>query len=477
MADPKGFLKYPREGPKRRPVELRIQDWREFYEPIPEDKLKAQGARCMDCGVPFCQSNHGCPVVNLIPEWNDLVHRGRWKDALKALHATNNFPEFTGRLCPAPCESACVLGINSDPVSIRIIEWNIIDKGFDEGWVAPVLPVARTGRTVAVVGSGPAGLAAAQQLARAGHRVTVFEKADRIGGLLRYGIPDFKMEKWVIDRRLEQMKAEGVEFRTNIHVGVDISADELRRQFDVVCLALGAELARELPVPGRDLQGIHPAMDYLVQQNKRNAGDIITEEPITAKGKRVVIIGGGDTGSDCLGTTHRQGCLEVHQFELLPEPPPARAESTPWPLWPMQLRSSHAHEEGCDRQWSVSTTRFSAHNGHVTKLHAHRVTFENGRFIPMPGTEFEMEVNLVLLAMGFTGPVKNGLLDSLGVKYDARGNVVVDENYMTSVEGVFAGGDVKRGASLIVWAIAEGRKMAAGVDKYLRAGQRVAVAV
>ena len=477
MADPKGFLKYPREGPKRRPVELRIQDWREFYEPIPEDKLKAQGARCMDCGVPFCQSNHGCPVVNLIPEWNDLVHRGRWKDALKALHATNNFPEFTGRLCPAPCESACVLGINSDPVSIRIIEWNIIDKGFDEGWVAPVLPVARTGRTVAVVGSGPAGLAAAQQLAREGHRVTVFEKADRIGGLLRYGIPDFKMEKWVIDRRLEQMKAEGVEFRTNIHVGVDISADELRRQFDVVCLALGSELARELPVPGRDLKGIHPAMDYLVQQNKRNAGDIITEEPITAKGKRVVIIGGGDTGSDCLGTTHRQGCLEVHQFELLPEPPPARAESTPWPLWPMQLRSSHAHEEGCDRQWSVSTTRFSGHNGHVTKLHAHRVTFENGRFIPMPGTEFEMEVNLVLLAMGFTGPVKNGLLDSLGVKYDARGNVAVDENYMTSEEGVFAGGDVKRGASLIVWAIAEGRKMAAGVDKYLRAGQQVAVAV
>ncbi len=477
MADPKGFLKYPREGPKRRPVELRIQDWKEFYEPIPEDKLKAQGARCMDCGVPFCQSNHGCPVVNLIPEWNDLVHRGRWKDALKALHATNNFPEFTGRLCPAPCESACVLGINSDPVSIRIIEWNIIDKGFDEGWVAPVLPVARTGKTVAVVGSGPAGLAAAQQLARAGHRVTVFEKADRIGGLLRYGIPDFKMEKWVIDRRLDQMKAEGVEFKAGVHIGVDINGEELRRQFDVVCLALGAEQARELPVPGRELKGVHLAMDYLVQQNERNAGDVLTEEPITAKGKRVVIIGGGDTGSDCLGTTHRHGCLEVHQFELLPEPPPVRADSTPWPLWPMQLRSSHAHEEGCDRQWSVSTTRFSGHHGHVTKLHAHRVTFENGQFIPMPGTEFAMEVDLVLLAMGFTGPVKNGLLDSLGVKYDARGNVAVDENYMTSVEGVFAGGDVKRGASLIVWAIAEGRKMAAGVDKYLRAGQRVAVAV
>ena len=477
MADVKGFLKYAREGPKRRPVELRIQDWKEFYEPIPEDKLKAQGARCMDCGVPFCQSNHGCPVVNLIPEWNDLVHRGRWKDALKALHATNNFPEFTGRLCPAPCESACVLGINSDPVSIRVIEWNIIDKGFDEGWVAPVLPVSRTGKTVAIVGSGPAGLAAAQQLARAGHSVTVFEKADRIGGLLRYGIPDFKMEKWVIDRRLEQMKAEGVKFQTNAHVGVDLTADELRRQFDAVCLALGAEQARELPVPGRDLNGIHPAMDYLVQQNKRNAGDVITEEPVTAKGKRVVIIGGGDTGSDCLGTTHRHACLEVHQFELLPEPPPTRADSTPWPLWPMQLRSSHAHEEGCDRQWSVSTTRFSGHHGHVTKLHAHRITFENCRFIPMPSTDFEMAVDLVLLAMGFTGPVKNGLLDSLGVKYDARGNVAVDENYMTSVEGVFAGGDVKRGASLIVWAIAEGRKMAAGVDKYLRAGQRVAVAV
>jgi glutamate synthase (NADPH) small chain len=477
MADPKGFLKYPREGPKRRPVELRIQDWKEFYEPIPEDTLKAQGARCMDCGVPFCQSDHGCPVLNLIPEWNDLVHRGRWKDALKALHTTNNFPEFTGRLCPAPCESACVLGINSDPVSIRIIEWNIIDKGFDEGWVAPVLPVARTSKTVAVVGSGPAGLAAAQQLARAGYSVTVFEKAERIGGLLRYGIPDFKMEKWVIDRRLQQMKAEGVAFRTNIHVGVNISADELRRQFDAVCLALGAEQARELPMPGRELNGIHPAMDYLVQQNKRNAGDVVTEELITAQGKRVVIIGGGDTGSDCLGTTHRQDCIEVHQFELLPEPPPARADSTPWPLWPMQLRSSHAHEEGCDRQWSVSTTRFTGHNGHVTKLHAHRVTFEHGRFIAMPGTEFEMPVDLVLLAMGFTGPVKNGLLDSLGVKYDARGNVAVDENYMTSVEGVFAGGDVKRGASLIVWAIAEGRKMAAGVDKYLRAGQRVAVAV
>jgi len=470
MADPKGFMKYPREGPKRRPVELRVLDWKEFYEPMPEDTLKAQGARCMDCGVPFCQSHNGCPVVNLIPEWNDLVHRGRWKDALKALHTTNNFPEFTGRLCPAPCESACVLGINEAPVSIRVIEWNIIDKGFDEGWVQPILSPYNTGKTVAVVGSGPSGLACAQQLARAGHRVTVFEKADRIGGLLVYGIPDFKMEKWVVDRRLEQMKAEGVEFCTNVEVGRDLSGEELQRRFDAVCLAMGAEQARELPVPGRELKGIHLAMDYLIQQNKRNAGQVITDEPITAKGKRVVIIGGGDTGSDCLGTTHRQGCVEVHQFELLPEPPPQRADSTPWPLWPMQLRTSHAHEEGCDRQWSVSTTRFTGHNGHVTKLHGRRVTFENGKFTPLPGNDFEMSVDLVLLAMGFTGPVKNGLLDSLGVAYDARGNVLVDQNFMTSVPAVFAGGDVRRGASLIVWAIAEGRKMAASVDQYLQAG-------
>ncbi len=469
MADPKGFMKYAREGPKRRPVELRVLDWKEFYEPISEEKLQTQGARCMDCGVPFCQSTNGCPVVNLIPEWNDLVHRGRWGGALKALHTTNNFPEFTGRLCPAPCESACVLGINSDPVSIRVIEWNIIDRGFNEGLVQPILPTAKTGKTVAIVGSGPAGLAAAQQLARAGHIVTLFEKADRIGGLLRYGIPDFKMEKWVIDRRLEQMQAEGVIFKTNVNVGKDISGEELRREFDVIGLTLGAEQARELPIPGRKLKGIHLAMDYLMQQNKRNAGDTITDEPITAKGKRVVIIGGGDTGSDCLGTTHRHDCSEVHQFELLPEPPPERAGSTPWPLWPMQLRTSHAHEEGCDRQWSISTTKFTGHNGQVTKLHANRVKFENGKFTPIPNSDFEMDADLVLLAMGFTGPVKNGLLDSLGVKYDQRGAVSGDENFMTNLDGVFAGGDTKRGASLIVWAIAEGRKMAAGIDKYLHA--------
>ncbi|MCP9454845.1 MAG: glutamate synthase subunit beta [Nitrospira sp.] len=471
MGDPKGFMKFARETPKRRPVELRVKDWKELYEPISDEKLRVQGARCMDCGVPFCQSTNGCPVVNLIPEWNDLIYRGRWLSALKALHATNNFPEFTGRLCPAPCESACVLGINEDPVSIRIIEWNIIEHGFSEGLVEPIMPVYKTGKAVAIVGSGPAGLAAAQQLCRAGHDVTVFEKADRIGGLLRYGIPDFKMEKWVIDRRLDQMRAEGVTFVTNVTVGKDLTVDELLSRFDAIGLTLGAEQPRDLLVPGRELKGIHFAMDYLTQQNKRNAGDMITDEPITAAGKRVVIIGGGDTGSDCLGTAHRQGCREVHQFELLPEPPPHRAESTPWPLWPMQLRTSHAHEEGGDRQWSVSTTRFSGRNGHVTKLHAQRVRYENGKFIPLPHTEFEMEVDLVLLAMGFTGPVKRGLLDSLGVNYDQRGMVQVDENFMTNRDGVFAGGDVRRGASLIVWAIAEGRKMAAGIDRYLRAGR------
>lgn len=476
MADPRGFLKYKREGPQRRPVELRVKDWREMYEPFSDEKLKVQGARCMDCGVPFCQSPSGCPVVNLIPEWNDLVHRERWRDALKALHATNNFPEFTGRLCPAPCESACVLGINSDPVSIRIIEWNIIDKGFDEGWVEPVFPVDSSGKKVAVVGSGPAGLAAAQQLARAGHQVTVLEKADRIGGLLRYGIPDFKMEKWVLDRRLDQMQKEGVMFETGVCVGVDLDITALRREFDAVLLAMGAEQPRELSVPGRELKGVHLAMDFLTQQNKRVAGDTLNEEPISAEGKRVVIIGGGDTGSDCLGTVHRQGCTEVHQFELLPEPPPTRSPTTPWPLWPMQLRTSHAHEEGCDRQWSISTTKFSGRNQQVEKLHAKRVKFENGSFTPVPGEEMEMPVDLVFLAMGFVGPVKQGLLESLGVEYDPRGNVKVDEHFMTNLDGVFAAGDSKRGASLIVWAIAEGRKAAAGVHQYLQANRSLKTA-
>ncbi len=470
MGDPRGFLNFVREGPARRPVELRVLDWKEMYEPFPEEKLRNQGGRCMDCGVPFCQSEKGCPVINLIPEWNDLVNRGRWKDALKALHATNNFPEFTGRLCPAPCESSCVLGINADPVSIRVIEWNIIDRGFAEGWIEPVMPVTKTGKKVAIVGSGPAGLAAAQELTRAGHSVTVYEKTNRIGGLLRYGIPDFKMEKWVIDRRLDQMIAEGVRFETNVNVGVDVTGQDLASRFDAVCLALGAAQARDLPVHGRTLEGIHFAMPYLAQQNQINAGERPVGPRITAKDKRVVIIGGGDTGSDCLGTVHRQGCKEAFQFELLPEPPPLRAASTPWPLWPMQLRTSHAHEEGCDRRWSVSTTKFSGEHGHVRKLHAHRVSNEGGTFIPKPETAFDMDVDLVLLAMGFTGPVKQGLLDSLGVHYGARGNVEADHNFMTSKAGIFAAGDTKLGASLIVWAIAEGRKAATGIDAWLKAG-------
>jgi len=475
MGDIKGFLKYKREGPKRRPVAERVKDWREFYEPIAEETLKAQGARCMDCGVPFCQSDTGCPVQNMIPDWNDLVHRGRWQDALKMLHSTNNFPEFTGRLCPAPCESACVLGIIDDPVSIRVIEWNIIDRGFDQGWVAPLLPERNSGKRVAVIGSGPAGLAAAQQLRRLGHSVTLFERDDRIGGLLRYGIPDFKMEKSVIDRRLEQMRAEGVEFKTGVDVGTDVTAGELRRRFDAICLAIGAMQPRELSVPGRELDGIHLAMDYLTQQNRLVAGDSLRsgERRITAQGKRVVIIGGGDTGSDCLGTAHRQGAAEVHQFEILPQPPPDRAASTPWPLWPMQLRSSHAHEEGCDRQWSLSTTQFTGPSGRVEQLHTVRVALEpdaNGRqrFVPQPGTESQMEADLVILAMGFAGPVKAGLLADLGVALDGRGNIATDEYHRTNVEGVFAAGDAKRGASLIVWAIREGRDAARAVDQFLQ---------
>jgi len=474
MADTKGFMKFKRQGPKRRPVDIRIHDWNEFYEPISEEALKIQGARCMDCGVPFCQSLYGCPVKNMIPDWNDLVHQERWKDALKMLHSTNNFPEFTGRLCPAPCETACVLGIIDNPVSIRVIEWNIIDRGFDEGWVTPILPEENSGFKVAVVGSGPAGLAAAQQLVRSGHSVTVYEKADRIGGLLRYGIPNFKMEKWVLDRRLDQMLSEGVEFMTNVQVGKDITAEELRRRFDAICLAGGAMVGRDLPIPGRELRGIHFAMDYLTQQNKIGAGDTLdTAKRISAEGKRVVIIGGGDTGSDCLGTAHRQGATAIYQFELLPEPPPTRTELTPWPLWPMQLRTSHAHEEGCKREWSISTTRYDGKDGQVRKLHAVRVEMkkdENGRpqFEEIPNTDFDLEVDLVLLAMGFTGPVKEGLLTDLDVKLDSRGNVAVDENYMTNVEGVFACGDMKRGASLIVWAIREGRDAAQGIELYLQ---------
>ena len=474
MGDPKGFLKIQRDGPKRRPVPERIKDWNELYAPLPDEMMMAQGGRCMDCGVPFCQGHTGCPVKNMIPDWNDLIYQGRWEAALKTLHATNNFPEFTGRLCPAPCESACVLGIIDGPVSIRNIEQHIIDKGFQEGWVIPVRPNQETGKKIAIVGSGPAGLAAAQQLRRSGHTVVVFEKADRIGGLLRYGIPDFKMEKEVVNRRLQQMEIEGVVFRTNIHVGKDYSTETLRSEFDAILLTTGAAVGRDLMILGRELNGIHQAMDYLTQQNKRNAGDLIDPNgALTAHNKHVIIVGGGDTGSDCLGTAHRQGARSVTQFELLPEPPSHRAPETPWPLWPMQLRTSHAHEEGCRREWSLSTARFEGCDGQLKKLHTVRVEKKidlHGRttFEEVKDSAMEFEADMVLLAMGFIGPVKEGLLSDLRVALDARGNVAVDENQMTSVEGIFAAGDVKRGASLIVWAIREGRDAAEGIERYLK---------
>jgi glutamate synthase (NADPH) small chain len=462
-----GFLEYPREvAPRRDPAE-RIKDWFEIYQEFPEDRVQTQGARCMDCGVPFCHT--GCPLTNLIPDWNDLVYRGKWKEAVRQLHATNNFPEFTGRVCPAPCEASCVLGINEPPVSIKLIEKTIIDRAFEEGFIRPEPPAIRTGKRVAVIGSGPAGLAAAQQLARAGHGVTVFEKNDRIGGLLRYGIPNFKMEKHLIDRRLEQMRAEGVQFQINAHVGVNVQIRDLRRDFDAILLAGGSEQPRDLRVPGRELKGIHFAMEFLPQQNRRNEGDTVpASEEILATGKRVVIIGGGDTGADCLGTSHRQRALSVHQFELLPKPPDQRASSTPWPLWPMQLRTESSHEEGGIRDWSVSTVSFSGdEQGNVKKLHGIRVG-PPPKFEALPGTEFTLDVDLVLLAMGFTGPVRSGLIDQLEVKLDGRGNVETDDAYMSSVAGVFAAGDMRRGQSLVVWAISEGRKAARGIDRFLR---------
>jgi glutamate synthase (NADPH/NADH) small chain len=462
-----GFLEHPRETAERRPVAERIQDWLEVYLPFPEESARTQGARCMDCGVPFCHT--GCPLNNVIPDWNDLAYQGRWHGAIRRLHATNNFPEFTGRICPAPCETACVLGINAPPVSIRQMEKAIADRGFEEGFIKPEPPAALTGKRVAVVGSGPAGLAAAQQLARAGHSVTVFEKNDRFGGLLRYGIPNFKMEKHLIDRRLEQMRAEGVKFQPNAHVGGNVPVEDLRKEFDAILMAGGAEHPRDLPIPGRELRGIHFAMDFLPQQNRRNQGDTVPEaEAILATGRRVVIIGGGDTGADCLGTSHRQGARSVTQFELLPKPPDERSPSTPWPLWPMQLRVESSHEEGGVRDWSVSTVKFTGdENGCVKQLHAVRVG-PPPNFAPMPGTEFTLDVDLALLAMGFLGPVKNGMIGQLGVQLDARGNVSTDGNQMTSVPGVFAAGDMRRGQSLVVWAIAEGRKAAQGIDRYLR---------
>jgi glutamate synthase (NADPH/NADH) small chain len=458
-----------RETPKRRPVPLRLRDWNEVYEDFDHGALQQQASRCMDCGIPFC--HNGCPLGNLIPEWNDLVHRDRWQDAIDRLHATNNFPEFTGRLCPAPCEASCVLGINADPVTIKQVEVEIIDNAFDEGWVVPKRAHVVTGKTVAVVGSGPAGLAAAQQLTRAGHDVTVFERADRIGGLLRYGIPEFKMEKRHIDRRLEQMAAEGTTFRAGVNVGVDITATELREQFDAVVLAGGATDWRDLPIPGREFPGIFQAMEYLPWANKATHGDPVLDAdgqpPITAKNKRVVIIGGGDTGADCLGTAHRQGAASVHQFEIMPRPPEERADSTPWPTYPLMYRVSSAHEEGGERVFAVNTERFIGSADAVTGLRAHEVEMKAGRFEKVEGTDFELEADLVLLAMGFVGPERPGLLSELGVDLTDRGNVARTDDFETSVPGVFAAGDMGRGQSLIVWAIAEGRAAAAGVDRHL----------
>jgi glutamate synthase (NADPH/NADH) small chain len=457
-------MDHTREVPLRRPIAERINDFQEVYQEFPEQKLRVQTARCMDCGVPFCHT--GCPLNNVIPDWNDLVYRDRWKEAIRTLHATNNFPEFTGRVCPAPCEAACVLAINSPPVTIKNIEQTIIEHAFREGWIHPEPPSILTGKRVAIVGSGPAGLAAAQQLIRAGHAVTVFEKADRIGGLLRYGIPDFKLGKPILDRRLEQMSREGVVFKTRAHVGRSVPVEGMRRNFDVILLAGGAESPRDLKVPGRELKGIYFAMEYLPHQNRRLAGDAVDGQ-ILASGKRVVIIGGGDTGADCLGTAHRQKAASVHQFEIMPMPPLERSPSTPWPLWPLQLRTEAAHEEGGIREWAVATTRFTGDKyGNVKQLHAVRVG-PPPRFEPIPDTDFTLDVDLVLIAMGFTGPVKNGMIEMLGVKLDGRGNVDADANYMTSVPGVFAAGDMRRGQSLVVWAISEGRKAARGIDKYL----------
>ena len=457
-------MEYTRETPVRREVRERVNDYFEVYQPFPEEKVRTQGARCMDCGIPFCHT--GCPVNNIIPDWNDLVYRNEWKDAIRVLHATNNFPEFTGRICPAPCEAACVLSINEPAVTIKLIEKTIVEHAWKEGWIRPEPPQTLSGKRVAVVGSGPAGLAAAQQLARAGHSVTVFEKADRIGGLLRYGIPDFKMEKHVLDRRLDQMAAEGVTFKTDAHVGRNIPAGDLRKEFDAILLAGGAENPRDLNVPGRELKGIHFAMEYLPQQNKRIAGDDVRGQML-ATGKHVVIIGGGDTGADCLGTAHRQKAASVTQFEIMPMPPQERHSSTPWPLWPLQLRIESAHEEGGIRDWAVNTTKFTGdEHGNVKQLHAVRVG-PAPKFEPMPGTEFAIEADLVLLALGFTGPVRNGMLEELGVEFDARTNVAT-KNYMSSIPGVFAAGDMRRGQSLVVWAISEGRSAAKSADDYLR---------
>ncbi|MGE3772449.1 MAG: glutamate synthase subunit beta [Gammaproteobacteria bacterium] len=473
MAKITGFLEFEREKTHYRPIALRLQDWRQVMEPMPEKTLNEQAARCMDCGIPFC--HQGCPLGNLIPDWNDLVYRERWADAIARLHATNNFPEFTGTLCPAPCEGSCVLGINNDPVSIKAVELAIIERAFAEGWIKPQPPAVDTGRKVAIVGSGPAGLAAAQQLRRAGHRVTVFERDDRIGGLLRYGIPEFKMEKRVLERRLDQLRAEGVEFRVNAHVGVDVDVAELQRDFHAVLLAGGATVPRDLPLPGRALKGVHFAMDYLTLANRKLEGDRVADDPeLRADGKHVVIIGGGDTGADCLGTAHRQHAKHVAQLEILARPPAARAADNPWPEWPRIYRTSSAHEEGGERVFGVSTKRFlDDGKGALRAIEIVDVELKqvDGRMSleELPHTTRELPCELVLLAMGFVHP-ERGVLEQFGVRLTDRGNVWRDANWMTSVEGVFTAGDMQRGQSLIVWAIAEGRSAAAGIDRFLMGG-------
>ena len=470
MGKTTGFIEYQRLSEAAQPVDARLKHYREFIVALKDDEASKQGARCMDCGIPFCQT--GCPVNNIIPDWNDLVYKGQWKQALATLHSTNNFPEFTGRVCPAPCEASCTLNINNDPVGIKSIEHFIIDKGWDEGWVVPLPPASKTGKRVAVVGSGPAGLACAQQLARAGHDVVVFEKSDRIGGLLRYGIPDFKMEKHLIDRRMAQMSAEGVEFRPSTAVGTDLPVSRLLEAFDAIVLSGGAELPRDLPVPGRELDGVHFAMEFLPQQNKVVAGDAVPHQ-ISAAGKRVVVIGGGDTGSDCVGTSNRHGAKSVTQFELLPQPPEQEDKPLVWPYWPVKLRTSSSQEEGCARDWSVATKRFEGKDGKVERLIAVRLEWQKGsdgqmKMIEMPGSEFVIEADLVLLAMGFLGPVQKGLLEAAEVARDARSNVKANtEDYRTSVSKIFAAGDMRRGQSLVVWAIREGRQCARSVDEFL----------
>jgi glutamate synthase (NADPH/NADH) small chain len=465
MGEPTGFLNWERKTPKRRSIPVRVTDWREVYEPFAKEELNHQAGRCMDCGIPFC--NNGCPLGNLIPDWNDLVYRGHWRDAIERLHATNNFPEFTGRLCPAPCESACVLGINQDPVSIKQVEVEIIDHAWNEGWVQPFIASTKTGKRIAVVGSGPAGLAAAQQLTRAGHEVVVLERADRIGGLLRYGIPEFKMEKKHLDRRIEQMREEGTEFRTNAAVGDNVDIDVLVASHDAIVLACGSTVARDLPVPGRELRGIHQAMEYLPLANKVQQGDMASS-PIDAHGKHVVIIGGGDTGADCLGTAIRQGAASITQLEIMPMPPEVRASSNPWPQWSLIYRTSSAHEEGGERVFSVNTERFvDDGNGNVKALVLNEVQMVDGKFENIPGTSREISADLVFLALGFVGPDKGNWIERLGVNLDARGNIARTDDYRTNVPGVFVAGDMGRGQSLIVWAIAEGRACASAVDMQL----------